>query len=49
MFRRKQKPKEPKTNKRQRELIEQFDNGLILQVDNGIDNKKHFNPKNKDE
>lgn len=39
MFRRKNKIK---ATKRQRELIEDFEKGKVLQVDNGIDNKEHF-------
>lgn len=42
MFRRKKNPNK-KLSKRQIELITEFENGKVLQVDNGKDNKKHFN------
>ena len=35
--------KKKKLTKKEKELLENYDKGLILQVDNGVDNKKHFN------
>lgn len=34
---------------RKKFLLEEFEKGRILQVDNGIDNKQHFKPKEVEE
>ncbi len=39
MFRKKRKRK-----KREKELVDLFEAGKVLQVDNDIDNKEHFKP-----
>jgi len=42
MFRKKKKLRE-------KFLMEEYEKGKILQVDNGIDNKQHFKPKEVEE
>lgn len=36
------KKKDEKGSKREKLLLEEYNKGRILQVDNGLDNKKHF-------
>ena len=42
MFRKKKKLRE-------KFLMEEYEKGRVLQVDNGIDNKQHFKPKEVEE
>jgi len=34
---------------REKFLMEEYEKGRILQVDNGVDNKQHFKPKEVEE
>lgn len=35
--------------KRQQELLEDYENGIIIQVDNKVDNKKYLEEKRNEE
>ncbi len=41
------KSNKPKLNKRQEQLFNRYNKGLILQVDCGTDNKEYFNLRKK--
>ena len=41
----KKKDKKEKLTKKQKELIEDYEKGRILQIDNETDNKKYFEGK----
>jgi len=46
---RRQKMFKKKKKLREKFLLEEFEKGRVLQVDNGIDNKQHFKPKEAEE